>query len=411
MNLSQKVAFNTFIQILGRVITAGTTLIVTMITLRHFGVEDLGRLTAVLTYIAYFYLVADFGFNAIVVREAAKDKSRAPHYFSSLLSLRFLASLGLIFLSLLILLILPPPYNQPFIRLGVLFCTLIIPAQTILTSTNAIFQFDLRYDKSTVALVLGSATTLLLVGLFLKLGFLLFSFIAAITFGTLVMAAAALILAKNHLPQLSFLIDPETFKRLFFLTLPLGLTLILNLFYFKIDKFLIPVLRSLHELGLYETAYKVFDLSLVFPVFFMNAVYPVMAKIHNKVIRQQAFKKAFLVLLFTSFLSLAFGLPAAPLIIRLIAGQDLPLSTLVLRILFCSLPIFFLSALLMWDLILWEQQKTLVLIYGIGLIVNLTLNLIFIPQFGILAAAVITGITEAVVLILLFWRRHATLRR
>ena len=410
MNLSQKVAFNTIVQMLGKVFSAGTTLIIVMLTLRHFGVEDLGRLTAITAYVAYFYLLADFGFNAIVVREVAKDKSQAPSYFSSLLSLRFFVSLGLIAFSLLLLLVLPSPYNQPLIRLGITLCALTILSQATLTSTNAIFQFDLRYDKSVTAIGLGSLTTLALVAVFLKLGFSLLSFIIAITCGSLVMAIVALILAKIHLPQLSLLIEPKTFKRLFFLALPLGLTLIFNLVYFKIDKFLIPVFRSFRELGLYETAYKVFDVSLVFPIFFMNAVYPVMAKIHNKARRHQAFKKAFVVLLLCSFLGLAAGLPAAPLIIKVIAGQDLPLSTLVLRILFCSLPIFFLSALLMWDLILRNQQKSLVLIYGTGLIVNLALNLLFIPKFGILAAAIITGITEAVVLVLLFWRWRAAFR-
>lgn len=410
MSLSQKIAINTLAQILGKIFSGGTMLIITMMTIRHFGVEDFGKLTAILAYVAYFYLLADFGFNAIVVREAAKNKKRAPFYFSSLISLRvFVASL-LILLALLALSILPSPYNQPLVRQGILLVAITIFVQAILTSTNAVFQFNLRYDQSAVAVGIGSLTALVLVFLFIKRGFPLLSLVLAFTIGGLVMAITALGLAKRQLPQLSFLIEPKIFKKLFLLTLPLGLTLIFNLVYFKIDKFLIPVFRSFRELGLYETAYKVFDISLVFPVFFMNAAYPVMAKIHDKTRRHQAFKKAFVVLLSTSFLGLAIGLPAAPLIIKVIAGQDLPLSILVLRILFCSLPIFFLSALLMWDLILRNQQRSLVLIYGTGLIVNLALNLIFIPKFGILAAAIITGITEAVVLVLLFGRWRATFR-
>lgn len=410
MNLSQKIAINTLAQVLGKIFSGGTMLIITMMTIRHFGVEDFGKLTAILAYVAYFYLLADFGFNAIVVREAAKNKKQAPFYFSSLISLRvFVASL-LVLLALLVLSILPSPYNQPLVRQGILLVAITIFVQAILTSTNAVFQFNLRYDQSAIAVGIGSLAALVLVFLFIKRGSPLLSLVLAFTIGGLVMAITALGLAKRQLPQLSFLIEPKIFKKLFLLTLPLGLTLIFNLVYFKIDKFLIPVFRSFRELGLYETAYKVFDISLVFPVFFMNAVYPVMAKIRNKTRRHQTFKKAFLVLLSTSFLGLAIGLPAAPLIIKVIAGQDLPLSILVLRILFCSLPIFFLSALLMWDLILRNQQKSLVLIYGIGLIVNLALNLIFIPQFGILAAAIITGITEAVVLVLLFGRWCATFR-
>ncbi len=222
------------------------------------------------------------------------------------------------------------------------------------------------------------------------------------------MASASLVLAKRLLPQLSFSFQLERFKKIFLLTWPLGLTLIFNLVYFKIDKFLIPVFRSFQELGFYETAYKVFDFTLVFPVFFMNSVFPILAKMtKDKTGYQQVFKKALLVLLITSFFGLLVGLLVAPLIVTIIAGQALPLSILVLRVLFFSLPLFFLSALLMWDLILKNQQKFLVFIYGAGLIINLVLNLLFLPQYGILAAAVNTGLTEGVVLMLLFWRRNA----
>jgi O-antigen/teichoic acid export membrane protein len=341
MKLSQKIALNTIAQILGRVFSSSTTLIMTMLTLRYFGVEDFGRLTAIMVYNAYFFLFADFGFNAMVVREAARNKNQAAAYFSSLFSLRFFISLGLMAISLLILMFLPFPFNQPIIRWGVLIGSTAILANSVLTSANAVFQFHLRYDRSTMAIGLGCILNLVLVGFFLKLGYSLLSLVVAGTAGSIVIGLAALILAKKQLPQLQLMIDLSIYKKFFWLTLPLGLTLILNLAYFKIDKFLIPVLRSLEELGLYETAYKVFDFSLVFPIFFMNAVYPAMAKVvDDKIQYQRVFEKALKVLFLTSFLGLAMGWLVAPLVIKFIAGQDLPESTLVLRILFFSFPPF-----------------------------------------------------------------------
>ena len=408
MRFSQKIAFNTLAQVLGKIFSAGTMLVITMMVLRWFGVEDFGRLTAILAYVAYFYLLADFGFNAIIVREAAKNKVRPAEYFSLLLSLRFFLALALIFLALLILLILPSPYNQPFVKQGIFLASMMILAQAFLASANAVFQFKLRYDQSALAVGLGSLVTLILVFLFIKKGFSLLSLVLAFTIGGLVMASAALFLAKRLVPRLRFSVQPKRFKKIFLLTWPLGLTLIFNLVYFKIDKFLIPVLRSFQELGLYEAAYKVFDVSLVFPVFFMNSVFPVLAKMaKEKTAYKRVFKKAFFILLITSFSGMIIGILTTPLIIKIIAGQALPLSVLVLRVLFCSLPLFFLSALLMWDFILKNQQKSLVFIYGAGLLTNLFLNLVFIPQYGILAAAVNTGVTEGVVLFFLFWRRNA----
>ncbi len=40
-------------------------------------------------------------------------------------------------------------------------------------------------------------------------------------------------------------------------------------------------------------------------------------------------------------------------------------------------------------------------IYGVAMAVNVVLNIAFVPQFGYIAAAIITGVSEGVVLLLL----------
>ena len=72
-----------------------------------------------------------------------------------------------------------------------------------------------------------------------------------------------------------------------------------------------------------------------------------------------------------------------------------------LVILASGIPFFFLSALLWHILIIYGKQKNLVLVYGLGFIFNLAANLIFIPKFGYIAAAVNTVVSEAFILLLL----------
>ena len=74
-----------------------------------------------------------------------------------------------------------------------------------------------------------------------------------------------------------------------------------------------------------------------------------------------------------------------------------------LQILAAGIPFFYLSALLMWLLVVFEKQKWLLGIYGFGALFNLTSNLLFIPKFGYLAAAVTTGLSEAIILFISFY--------
>ena len=72
-----------------------------------------------------------------------------------------------------------------------------------------------------------------------------------------------------------------------------------------------------------------------------------------------------------------------------------------LKILSFSLPFFFLTALLQWTMLTLHQESLLIKVYALGLFFNASVNLIVIPRFGYLAAAVTTGLTELLIFVLL----------
>ena len=53
----------------------------------------------------------------------------------------------------------------------------------------------------------------------------------------------------------------------------------------------------------------------------------------------------------------------------------------------------------MWILIAARKQHALVYIYGGSMVFNIALNMVFIPQYGYMAAAWITVASEALVLL------------
>ncbi|MDP3998354.1 MAG: flippase [bacterium] len=405
MNLKLKIAANTSVQILGRFISSGVTFLVTILVARQFGVEGYGEFTKIMAYVAYFYLVADFGFNAVVMKEVSGQEKKADKFFSNLLGLRIAVAFTLILLALLALNLLPYDSltGQGFstlVKTGITIAALTILTQAIFTTANLLFQKNLRYDLSVLAASAGSVLILLLAFFFTSLGAPLQAIVISYVAGGFLMAGLALNFSHRFLPRIRPAFDFSLWRKIFRQTWPLGLTLVFNLVYFRLDMMMMALLRPNFEVGIYGLAYKFFEFPLAVATFAMNSTYPVMLwKVKKSEEELKKLIKTLIpaLLIFSLLVSLIF-IVLAPFLSFI--RSDFGSSVMTLRILSLSYPLFFLSALFMWALIALGKQKLLVVFYGASMLLNILLNFIFIPRYGYLAAAVVTDVSEAVVLLL-----------
>ncbi len=404
MRVSHKVALNTFVQVLGKVVSAGITLVITVFIARAYGVVGYGDFTKVTTYIALFYLVADFGFNAVVLKYITLKPKEENFYFQNLLALRFLFALLLTVAAVLLAVVLP--YNPvsrlgftPLVKVGIFILSFSILTQAVFTTINLIFQRELRYDKSVVASIVGSVVNLLVLVLLIYYHVPLLLALLSFVIGSAFMAGLGLYLV-GVFKRLRFetTIDFYLWKKIFKETWPLGITLVFNLIYFRADTFILTYFRSTQEVGIYGLAYKFFEFPLTIPVFFMNGVYPILLKeLRSRNNELRIIKKSFIFLLFSSLVFILASLLVSPLLAWI--KTDFAYAIIPFRILSLSLPLFFLSPLFMWVLIAHGKLKLLSIFYGFSMVVNIVLNLIFIPGYGYMAAAVITGVSEFMVLL------------
>lgn len=402
----KKVFYNTASQIIGKAISASSTLIITIIIGNALGEAGFGELTKIFVFVGYFYTVADLGLNSIYVKIAKpinqKDLLRILAGIRLILSL-FLAAAAII-ISYLI------PYNpeastgfSPIVKSGIAIYSLTIITQALYTTANAFFQKSLRYDLSTIAVIFGALTALLGVSLAFFTRAPLLTYVAVYVFSglTAVLIASFFIYKKLKITLLPL------FEKLQMLTMlkeswPIGLSLILNLIYFRIDVLILSNFRSSAEVGIYGLAYQFFEASLAIPIFFANALYPILLKVY--LVNLTDFKKQI-----SNWLKLLTGLALVLAIALFIISELIPFlyqgkftaSVPALKILAIGLPFFFASALLWHALIIAGRQKLLIIIYLAGAMFNLAANLIFIPKYGYLAAAVITPASEAFILALL----------
>lgn len=410
------IASNTFFQLLSRVATAGVALIVTRLITQNLGLQGYGDYQIVLSYVTLFWILTDFGLNAVVVREMAADNAKLQPLFSALFTLRAVLGIFLVFLSLAILSFLP---YQPTVKLGIIVASFTIFAQGIMGASHGIFQVKFHYDRQFWANLAGSLFLLILM-LWVtsaKLGVVALSLV--FTIGYLIMTAASLFFAKSWV-KLTFSFDKVLLKRLFMKTLPFGTALLFSLATFKIDAILLSALplanlTNSEAVGIYNLAYKVFELALVVPTFFMNVMYPILVRHFEQSLEKfkSTFVKAFGSLCFAGIAAVITIYFLAPFIVQVLAkGQEFESSITVLRILVLALPVFYLSSLFMWVILVLKKQKALIFVYLTSFIFNFLTNYYFIPKYTYTAAAIITGLTEGLILLLLvlasihFWRQQ-----
>ncbi|MBI3342035.1 flippase [Candidatus Curtissbacteria bacterium] len=400
----KKVIYNTSAQVFGKLITASVTLLVTIIIGRSLGEAGFGDFTKVFTLVGYFYTFADFGLNAIYV----KKNDEKSLLFPILLGLRVLIAICLIVLAVTLSLVLP--YNQqtgigfpPLVKWAIAIASLTILTQAIYTTTNAIFQKKLRYDLSTLAAIGGALTILVgaALGAYYKSGLLIFSAIYAIG-GIVTLLIALYILAQKFKIEAKIRFDLAKSKALLKGAAPIGVALILNLIYFRIDVLILSVTKTSAEVGIYGLAYQFFEASLAVPIFFANALYPLLISLKqkNKEAYHTSFNKWIGLLGAVALLHTAALFMVAILIPIVYNGRFMG-SVAALQILATGVIFFYLSALFWHGLIILGKQKHLVIIYGSGAIFNLLSNLILIPTYGYLAAALVTVVSEAFILVLL----------
>lgn len=354
------------------------------------------------SYAALFYMAADFGFNGIVLRQAGGEAGELKPRFRSLLGLRILYSLVLIFISLALLSFLP---YSPILKLATIVTVLTILTQAVFTTANLVFQFKLRYDLSVVAAVAGSLLNLAIIYLLVQGELSLLAVAGSYVVSGGVMAIIALGLARTLIGSFSPDFNARQWGSIVLTTLPVGLTLVFNLIYFRADVFILSFFKSPSDVGIYGSAYKIFEVLLVLPVFFMNALYPYLVSTYegNRDRFRQMVRWSIVGLTGTSVFGAALGIMLAPKLVGLIYGDSFGETVLPLQVLLASVPIYYLSSLYMWLLILLRRQKTMALVYGMGMMLNIALNIYFVPIYSYVAAAIITGVSEAVILLLTFY--------
>jgi len=256
----RKVLSNTIYQTLGRVVSAGETLLATALITRALGPVGYGEITLIVTYTTMFFVMADFGINSIVVREWAGSKDKAQSELPSLFLLRFGISVVLSLIAGTIAFLAwgrLPGYNQTVVT-GILISLVLIFGQGVYFTCSAVFQSFSSYAKAFWASLWGNAVALALVVMALKIAPNVLGLTLALVVGSLVPSLIAWYYVRDFINFGQLKVNTNFCKKLLIASFPTGVGLVINTIYTSSDRLLLSVLSTTAMLGFYGLAYKIF---------------------------------------------------------------------------------------------------------------------------------------------------------
>jgi O-antigen/teichoic acid export membrane protein len=397
----KKPLVNTLVQIFGKGVTILISLFTTGILTRRLGPSVYGSYTLVSSVFIILDSLADFGTKIIGVREASlKEGKEREKIFTQVTWLRllmstiaFLLGLGLIFTW----------SGFADIRLESVVSLSMIWFTSIAGSLEIVFQTKLRMDLKVIIDIIFPLIFLIALFWWNKPISLLWIF-STYLIARILSLIIGVISMKNSFKFFGIkLINWQFVKKFLKEAWPMGVYLIIFSGYDRAaDSLLIQRFIGVRELAFYGLAYKIYG-NLIQPAyFFVNSIFPLMsAKSQGK---RKLFKESILLLLAGLALLIPFIYILAPWIIRVLAGVGFEASATVLRILLLALIFSYGGHLFGFTLIAQGGQKEILRFSLVSLIFNIAGNIYAIPRFGIVGAAVVTVITEAVNCILMGWR-------
>jgi O-antigen/teichoic acid export membrane protein len=404
----QKFAKNTTVLLVAQVVSYLLAFFYIMYTARYLGPASFGILSFATAFTGIFAVFGDLGLQTFTVREVARDKSLAPKYVANISLMKIILvtiTFGLIALTINLM-----GYPEETIKVVYL-----LGLSVIFTAFTQIFYSIFQAYEGMEYLAIGQmlSAALILGGVIfaVKHGFSVVGFAYLYVINSIIALgySFATMKLKFSNPSSTSATKAIEFDWSFWrLTikeaLPFGLTMLIVTIFSWIDTIMLSFMKGDAVVGWYNAAYRMVQVSLFIPAAWYSAILPVMSKLYitSRDSLRLSFEKSFKYL---TILGIPMGVGATLLaqrFILLIFGSEYVSSIITLQILIWSSVLIYMS--ISFGILFQSLNKQIIQtkILGICMLLNIVLNLLFIPKYSYIAASATAVATQLISLALHF---------
>lgn len=365
---------------------------------RYLGKDGFGDYSTVLAFFFFFGALADLGLYAISTREISRPGSNEKEILGNVFSIRIFSSFLIVIIALSFAFFLPYPTA---VKIGIIIAAFSYVFSSGYSVLIGLFQKRLAMDKVAIGELIGKIfqVTAIIAAVKLNLGFL--AIMLTLLLNMIVSFLIVFLWSRRYI-KFRPAVDLAVWKRFIKESYPVGISAVIVFAYFKLDTILLSILKTSADVGTYNAAYKVLENISFFPAMLLGLVMPIMSRyiFHERkkfeLVADKTFK-VFLVLTVPLFIGTVF---MAESIIQLIGGPGFVESVPVLRLLAAAMVFIFFGNFFTNVIIAGSLQKKLMGILLFCAVFNVSLNLILIPRYSYIGAAITSSLTEGFVVLL-----------
>ncbi|MGB3404268.1 MAG: flippase [Microcoleaceae cyanobacterium] len=383
-------------------LTLGLTFVFYILMARVLGPQQYGVFASASALGAILALFIQFGLPILINREVAANPIEGSKVTTQYLLLEILNTLPVL------LLLFPIALLLKFEGDGILICYLVIFSElcrAVKMTLRGVLKGHgwFRAESISVALERASVVFIAVAVLFVSKQ-LIPVVITVVLIRTLDIIGLFSFLSRQV--SLTAPIRTQNFTQLFQKAYPFAVSGVLWILYYQVDVIMLKAISTDVDAGFYNAAYRILEMFFALPRVVFQVIFTRFAKYHaNEPERlpEQVYKGTRL-LVMVVLPAIIVSICLKSLIITKLYGSEYTASIPALAILLPSISISMLGNLSQRFLQATGQEKSLPKLLLLTALVNVGINLLLIPRFGIVGAAIATLISEVVLCLLGVWQ-------
>jgi O-antigen/teichoic acid export membrane protein len=384
----------------------GVAFLYSILLMRRLGPTLYGQFSFALGWAALFNTVVDFGLNPIVTRDVAQSPHLGRYYFSFVLNTKLI----LLIVAGIALTLVAHLSAKTNALLGLLLSGyFLVTAGSTLEIVQA---FSYAYERFIFSSIISVVQKVLIAAggcAALYGGYSLMGVVRWSALGGWIGSISAWIglwWMVRSIPSTDATdrlgMSTRSGRRLLRDAFPVFLYGVLGTLYFRIDTVFLGYMTSDMETGIYGAAYRLFEITNVFPTVFVAVTQATLSKDAKAGVIHASFRRYAGMMILLSLMTLG-GLQLVPLILpKVLSNPGYSRCGPLLRILAFTVIPMFMNYLLLTVLTIINRQKDTAIIAGLGLLVNVAANVVAIPRWHATGAAYTTLMSEIFVMSLYY---------
>ena len=368
----------------------------TILIARYLGVTDYGIMGFAISLTGILAISSDLGVSTHVVRHIATDYNSVEKYLGNAFPLKSVFSIGTFILTLIILILMKSDELTIIITLLFTFEIIIKSFIGLLYGGFQAFE-EGKYQGITNTLLNAILLIFLLISIFANLGLL--GITVSYLLANLITLIYTYYLFQKNIKKPKFELDKTFCKKITIASIPFALTSILYSIYYSIDMVMLTHFIGNYATGIYNATYKLISVLTLFYTVYTAVIFPVMSKFfkNDKRLLVISYEKSIKYLMLIMIPIAVSTMFYSNDIIQLVYGDEYGASGLVLSILIWTVSLLFITGPGNELLNASHKEVTVTKIYAIAAAFNIILNLVLIPKYSYIGAAVSTVLSDVLI--------------